>query len=477
MSEDFNYYAQSHVDVCFWPPIHRVPAAATSLTNPELVLAATVRAIHRHGAQQVRAALAGIERTYPPLDVVAAIDFWATDRLDTAMFWRIARHARTYQSLDSELAQDPSLDYAERRHRLDALAFKPVPGGDPDSVLLPRPLDSAVARLAFLRACESLLLAEANPVVLATPTWADGTLDLSTLLERLASGDGAAVGALDLVQALYRLRPVEAAALDQPDRAPVLTCAALTAPDGRTGWNAHDVVAEWVAGGGLPGLEPVVVNRRWTTDVVAPVPWSRCAALPAELREDPWCWSAVPSDQVRLMPRWADRAIEHAHLADAYFDPRHLPGRAAGPLGEPFHDRILGFLAGKPNQASEPLLATVEDLARHDRLDPDAAVAAAQGRHAAGILALGRLTQGIADVVERGGLRGLWPSALAIAAALTQVPNKPSGLPQLLRLLTGYAAEVPKPEVPEELRRFATAAGSTRSQVEARALVAALEQR
>ncbi len=477
LSENFNYYTQSHVDVCFWPPSHLVPTPATSLTNPELVLAATVRAIHERGAEQVRAALAGIPREYPPVDVVAAIDFWATGGLDTAMFWRIAGHARTYRSLDEALARDPSLGYAERRDRVDALVFRPVPGDDPESVLLPRPLDSAVARLAFLRACESLLLAEANPVVLATPTWADGTLAFSTLLERLASGNGAAVGALDLVQALYRLRPVDAAALDQLDRAPVPTSAALTTPDGRTTWNALDVITEWVAAGGLPALEPVAVDGRWTTGTVAPVPWSRCAALPAELREDPWYWSAIPSDQVRLMPRWADRAIEHAHLADAYFDPRFVPGRAAGPLGEPFHDRILGFLAGKPNGSSEPLLATVVDLARHDRLDPDAAVAAALGRHAAGILALGRLTQGFADVVERGGLRGLWPSALAIAAALTEVPNKPSGLAQLLRLLTGYAAEVPKPEVPEELRRFAAAAGSTRSQVEARALVAALEGR
>jgi hypothetical protein len=47
-------------------------------------------------------------------------------------------------------------------------------------------------------------------------------------------------------------------------------------------------------------------------------------------------------------------------------------------------------------------------------------------------------------------------------------------------MLTGYAAEVPRTqmprtEVPGALRRFAASAGTTRSHVEARALIAALE--
>jgi hypothetical protein len=115
-------------------------------------------------------------------------------------------------------------------------------------------------------------------------------------------------------------------------------------------------------------------------------------------------------------------------------------------------------------------------VARHDRLDPEVAATAAVGRHGAGSLAAGRVTQSLGAVFEGGGFREMWPSALAIAAALCEVPNKPSGLPDLLRLLTAYAHEVPEPRVPDALRRFAEGRGSSRSHVEARVLVAALER-
>jgi hypothetical protein len=479
LGEDFNYGHQSHVDVCFWPPAYGPRSPSTGLTNPELVLATTVRAIHQHGADTVRGVLAGMARQYPPLDVVAAIDLWVAGRLDVAAYWRVALRARTCHSVAEELAADPAVTPDERRERLRALPdLMTALAGHADPLILPPALDPAVARLSFLRACESLLLAESNPVVLATPTWADGTLELGELGHRLASVNGAEVGPLDLVQALYRLRAVDPDDVRLLAGSPVRTAPALTSPAGDTTWDACGVVREWVAAGGLPPLAPVAVAGRWTTAVVAPVPWSRCAALPTELHGDPWCWSNTQAESVRLMPRWADRALAEAYR-EPWFDPRFLPGRASAPLGEPFHDRVLGLLLsarnGVPYGVPEAVLATVLDLARRDRLDPDAAVAAAVGRHAAGVLSLGRLTQGIADVAERGGLRGLWPSALAIATALTEVPAKPSGLPQLLRLLAGYAVEVPRTEVPGALRRFAASAGTTRGHVEARALVAALD--
>lgn len=153
-----------------------------------------------------------------------------------------------------------------------------------------------------------------------------------------------------------------------------------------------------------------------------------------------------------------------------------IPGRIAGPFGLPLHDRLLALLSLTERRNIPRAVCTVLDVARHDRLDPELAAAAAVGRHRAGTLGAGRLTESIGATFESGGLRGLWPSALAIAAALCEVPDKPSGLPDLLRLLATYAHEVPDPRVPDALRWFADGRGSSRSHLEARALVAALER-
>jgi hypothetical protein len=66
-----------------------------------------------------------------------------------------------------------------------------------------------------------------------------------------------------------------------------------------------------------------------------------------------------------------------------------------------------------------------------------------------------------------------------MADALCGVTKKPSGLPELLRLLTTYAHEVPAseiPEIPAGLRQLTQGRSSTRSHAEARELVAALHR-
>jgi hypothetical protein len=467
---NFNFYHQN-IEFCFWGPGYsETDVPGTQLTFPDRLLAATVRAIHRHGAEAVRGALTGVERKYQhhSLDVVAAIDLWLADRLDVATFWRLALRSVTQHEVQQGWLDDPAMTRSEAFDRVRALPGL-VQALDLDPLVLPMALDGAPARLAFLRACESLLRAGDAPVVLSEPTYADCTLDFDDLLARLKAAYGAPVGPLDLVQALHRLRPTDPARLVELNRLPMPTAAELTDPQGADVWDAVDLVSTWVGSGGLPQLQPVDDAGRWSTTAKAPVPWSRCAAAPGPLREDDWFPGPI-METVRLMPQWGDRTMSDAYQVQTYFDPRHFPGRIAGPFGLPLHDKLLAFLAHQGRA-----LDTVLDVARHDRLDPEMAAAAAVGRHGAGSLAAGRLTQSLNTVFENGGFRGMWPSALAIAAALCEVPNKPSGLPDLLRLLTAYAHEVPEPRVPDALRRFAEARGSSRSHVESRGLVAALE--
>ncbi len=58
-----------------------------------------------------------------------------------------------------------------------------------------------------------------------------------------------------------------------------------------------------------------------------------------------------------------------------------------------------------------------------------------------------------------------------------ELPRKPAGLADLLRMLTQYVAEVPAAEryLPPSLVRLAEAKGSTKSHAEARRLVRPLE--
>ena len=102
LSQDFNGYAQSFQDICFWPPGYAPSRSTTGLTEPDRVLGATLTAIRRYGVAEVRAALSGIERYYQPLDVVLAIDCWVADVLDPATFWRVADGPLV---TESELAQ------------------------------------------------------------------------------------------------------------------------------------------------------------------------------------------------------------------------------------------------------------------------------------------------------------------------------------------------------------------------------------
>ena len=156
---------------------------------------------------------------------------------------------------------------------------------------------------------------------------------------------------------------------------------------------------------------------------------------------------------LRLLPRWTDRAFSDAFASWALFDPRHLPSFAAGPLGVPFHDRLLSLLTTGFNRRSFQAVPTLVELARRGRLDPAAAAAAAVGRHHAGTLDLKLLTYGLQRGLEEA-FRGLWPTALAIGDAMCTVEKRSAQLGDLLRMLASLAHEVPAEavEVPPGLR-------------------------
>lgn len=487
VAADYNGYAQNHDDVCHWPEHYQPPSAKSGLTFPERVLAATVAAVRRHGAAAVRDALRCISRQYEPLDVILAVDLWVAGELDECGVWRVARAPGASLARLRRAWQDAGVDPGQLHERAGLLPPFGVRLAQPDdpyvqALVLPGALDSPVERLAFARAAESLLRAErhgaaAGPM-LCTPTWADGTLDVDDLLSRLqeAASSSGTVGPVDLVQALHRLRPADAArAAEVPDG---LRTEALFSAHGEEGADASQLVRGWLVGGGLPDLDPRPDQQgRWSTRAVAPVSFSWLAVVPPEIAHDPWSpGPLLPT--LRMLPRWGDRVVDVAYAQWTGFDPRHFPGHAAGPLGVPLHDRLLSLLTTELDQGHHQGVPVLVETARQGRLVPAAAGAAAAGRHAAGTLRLGVLVTSLQRAFEQGALRGLWPSALAIADALCTTERKAPGLPDLLRLLTSHAHEVPPEhvQVPAGLRQLAEARGSTKSHAEARQLVAALQQ-
>jgi hypothetical protein len=481
LSRDFNGYSQSFRDICHRGPGYSTLSSTTGLTEPDRVLAGTLVAIQRHGAVQVRAALAGIERPYQPVDVIAAIDCWIADALDPATFWRVAHGPTIPESELTRRWRDAGQEWNVVRSRHAALptfAERLRLPDDPetDALVVPSELGTPIERFTFLRAAESLMLTDSP--YLAAPTWADGTLDVDVFLARLeaaAESPQRFVGPLDLVQGLHRLRPVHpASAADVPTG--LRTAPAFTDPEGKESWDASELVRHWLAEGGLPTLEVGVdAEGRWATSTVTPVPFARLAALPAELAADPWCPGPMPS-ALRMLPRWADRVTVDAFASWMLYDPRHFPGLAAGPFGLPLHDRLLSLATPDYNTTHFQAQSTLADFARRGRLDPALAAAAAVGRHEAGTLKLSLLVKTLHRLFPVA-FREVWPSALAIADALCGVPRKPTQLPDLLRLLTATAHEVPAagvPELPPTLVALAESRGTTKSHAAARQLVEAL---
>lgn len=479
LSGDFNYSGQDDSDCWVQRESHGRWRSDADLTKPDQLLAATVAAIHRHGPQATRQALAKVNRWLPstnkmsperrlirPLSIVLAIDLWTAEQLCvrnldevahrsvpnkgyTDQLWKDAREGSTKTTWDEiyELIESTRPTLKNQRAASDELPL-----------VLPVELDSHPATLSFLRAAESLLLAEANPVVLCPPTWGDGTLDFDDLLLRLQAADGLMTSTLDLVQALWRLRDCDRSRVAELDGLSLPLASGYTWADGTKVLNGIELVRAWVGAGGLPPLEVVEIDGHWTTPTKAPVPWDGVELLPSALRDDPWHWT-WGVDLLRVMPRWPDRMI--ADRSNTYWN-GDTPVKTAGPLGLAIHSRISSMEA-------------YVDITRRHLLNPELMAIDAVNRHRTQSLHLGESTGWLRKLFETPGcFASTWDWALSMAAALSGEDRIPSELVQLLRLLNEYAHEVPQPRVTEQLARFAAAKGTTKARLEARKLVEAM---
>jgi hypothetical protein len=366
----------------------------------------------------------------------------------------------------------------------DAVALDgPAPDGESYGVVLARSLDRAAARLEFLRGLEGLILADQNPTVLATPVWADGTLDLDHLLHRLRAADGKPIGPLDLVQALHRLRPCDPARVQDVDDLKASggvwrTAAALTSPDGNESWDVLELVRRWLAEGGLPPLHPIRgADGLWKTQAVSPVPWSACVAAPPELREDRWSLSqnADTVSMARIFPLWPDRTCP-AQGSDSNAYPASFPALLSGTFGLPLHQAFLSLLLSGIGRRDACCLDTARLALRCNKVSVSTYTSAVVSRYQVHQLKVETLIKATEAMFEQDCLAQFWEPSLSAADALCGLPGTPvKGLASFLDVLTAYAHEVPEPVVPPALRAFASSPDKTRPYHAARALVQALE--
>jgi hypothetical protein len=478
LSVDHFGYEESHFPLCFYPPT----CASRGLPHawvPELLLVSTVRTVHEGGAGSLRRDIVEIRRRHEPRPIVMAIDLWAAGRLDVATFWRIAQHSE-YQpwSFSPEARECWTGDWGRVG---DLEGFSKTLARVP--VLRPQALERPLGLTMFLRACECLLQADSNPSVLATPTWQDGTLDLDDLLSRLHASGTSGVGPLDLMQALYRLRPVE------PDRAaevPVgrwFTDPRLTTPDGDSVLDAGLLVRQWVEAGGLPPLDSAPAGwSEWTSTARGPVPWSTCSAAPEELtsRTGPL---GTGLDFLRTFPLWPDLAAPYGGSSrpeDAF------PAGAHGPFGKPLLARLLGMMSDRPEPKGYSHLPTFVLMAQRRQLDPAATaevMALPRQWRGSGYRAsrdeYGALAHVFRRVFEEGGMVGAWPSALAVGVAGCASASS-TGLDEFLRMLGEFAIEVPSPRASEDvlgaLRHYAVEPVKDAAHEQAKLLIEVLEE-
>jgi len=461
------------------------PLVVSTGWRSEIALVAVARGIREGNSDAIRSTLAEIIRKTPPRAVPLAIDLWASGLLDREAFWRMSDSPQIadlglYGHVNrSDRDRQLALCYAEcwsgDYGRVgDAQGFRTALADGPDSVVvLPRCVVDPVSRSNFLRACETLLLAEQGGLPVSTPSWQDGTLALDDLLERLAARP-VGVGPIDLLQALYRLRRTDSARAADIPLGQWLTSPLVTTPGGDSSLDAGEFLQVWIHDGGLPPLACELTEKGWTITASPPVPWSTCIATLSS-----WDNGSQPHDlaaTLRTFPRWPDLAT--SPWVDSF------PDGASGYFGRPAHDQLLAMMRREAQSTGTTATDAVVLLARTGRLDPTAA------RHViAAPMVTGRggdfwhryrfseLAAAFERVFEAGGLAGAWPTALAIATANLSDPGP--GLAQFLRTLRDYAIEVPRPRASvadlDALRSFAVDHKADPVHEQARLLIAALE--
>jgi hypothetical protein len=506
------WYDENISDVRMNPPGH-ADDVGSRLTTPDRILDEIVHAVAVHGAGQVKAALRGVTTSHAHRGLVEAVAFWVEGPTNAEWFWQLAHDTMTHQEyVDWHRDANPHLNDREFPRFIHDIVDKMPPLTETltelltgriasDRLVRPRAATDDAVWFEMLRILETLLLAE-RTVPLSTPTYADCTLDLDDLLARLETLVGrpdALVGPMDLVQALHRVRPEPALAdrvgdvdrlreLRPADAGPLATAADLTSRDGLEKWDVLAEVTTWVRAGGVAPLNPQVVDQRWVTDVVSPVPFDRLHAAPAWFHTRNWALAEHASNvAARILPLWPDRIGSAARVHATGFHPAHIPGLMAGTFGLPTHDRLLQAAQTTVNGHENAVQCVLADFALRGRLDPTTLAQAAVDRHTAGTMKLAPIAAMFRESFQGrdlyagrapAALHGLWPATVAMAAALSAEKKGPYGLPELLRLLTDYVIEVPAElaAVPDEIRALAGQSGTTKAHLEARVLVATFER-
>ncbi|MEU4409366.1 DUF6493 family protein [Streptosporangium sp. NPDC023963] len=339
---------------------------------------------------------------------------------------------------------------------MQAVASPSAPSSAPQ---FPGPGHVSVPHVLTLRRMAELVTAARAdalpPVLLATPTSADGHVDPAELLARLERLEAVGVDPpdADLQQALLRIpRRVEAEVAARAAR--------LTSPAGR-------LVARWMSGEGL--ADPVVTvrynhlegaSRRWfdegrpPLDPYDPRAVSFVAASPVELDlvdllcRDP---ETYVHNRGGYMSWWAGvmpshREVVAAHLLPFFSwdwpenSPRlpvlHDLARADGPLGPAFATMLVFHLNNEDPAERTAALDLLLALAATGDL-PTADLGDQLGRLVRnGMVTLGRVIPSLAEAERAGAGARVWP---AVAAALPHVlppdgERPPSGLADLLAL-------------------------------------------
>ncbi len=322
----------------------------------------------------------------------------------------------------------------------------------------------ALDRVVFAWTCEQLVRLPTHPGLLCSPALTDGTVHAARLANLLRSLAGhSTVGPLDLLLTLTRLQVapdmVEEALALLDDVPSVWTDPAVTRT--ATGVESFDVVPvirAWIAGNGMSGTGLPVDVGQFT------------GITEADLR-------GPASHEDVLYRVWPRRQNLPEHHVATYsgggrteLQDGHLPAEAWGPL--------LSGMVSDYQWQRESYLTHIRELARFDGvLDKSVTVPTAVAWLSGGHLSLGRFSDGLQWLFERGGLRELWALGLEVAAAASTQTPKPAGLSSLLSGLSAYAHEVPDGEraVPPELTALAEAKSASKSRAAARALIEALD--
>ncbi|GIE87692.1 DUF6493 family protein [Actinoplanes regularis] len=314
------------------------------------------------------------------------------------------------------------------------------------------------------------------PILLATPTHVDGSLDAGVLADRLARAEteGWEPWPLDYEQALLRV-VVDPAVVPRAER--------LTSGRGRQ-------FAEWLSTGGLPEPVSTRFEQRGSAliRVVANLDPARSDG-PGLILENALCtlsrsprpgWSGghdfTPDILAMVLPRnrevaaaWtlpAFAALADQDCRDASLLP--LLADAAGPIGPAMALALVYALAAR--HEPDRFAAVDAFLALAGRPEPFAEAVGAElgalGRD--GVIKLPRVAVALADALRAGATTPVW---VTLAAALPiMLPAAPRGLPDLLEVATQAAGAVHARTDLPELTAIADRKGGSRLIREARRL-------